>query len=130
MKRIIIMANDEVGVLADISKALGDASINIESIDAESAGPKGVVTLTTDDCDGALHVLKGAGFKAVTDDALVVRLRDEPGALARVAERFKHAGVNIRSLHILNRHAGHCTVALTADDRARAEALVDAEAIV
>ena len=41
---------------------------------------------------------------------------DEPGALAKVAEKFKQAGVNIQSLHIIERKAGHPIVALSADD--------------
>ena len=77
-----------------------------------------------DDHDGALRVLTGAGFKTVSDESLVLRLRDEAGALARLAEKFKQAGANIRSLHILDRRNGHATVAISADDRARAEALV------
>jgi hypothetical protein len=38
--------------------------------------------------------------------------------------------VNIQSLHILDRHGDYATVALSADDRAAAEALVGSEAVV
>ena len=130
MNRIIVMAKNEVGVIADISRVLADNGLNIEAISAEALGDKGVVTLTTNDDDDALRVLTDAGFKTVTDEALVLRLRDEPGALARVAERFKDAGVNLQSLHIVDRRDGYTTVALAADDRARAEALVDKETLV
>ena len=47
MTRIIIMAANEVGVIADISRVLADADINIETISAEALGDKGVITLTT-----------------------------------------------------------------------------------
>ena len=56
---------------------------------------------------------------AVGDEVLVVQLRDEPGALARVAENLKQAGVNIQSMHILNRSGGHAMIALTTDDRCK-----------
>lgn len=130
MHRIIITAKNEVGVIADISKALADAGINIEALNTENARDQGVVILTTSESDRALHVLKDAGFRAITDEAMVIRLRDEPGALARVAEKFKGAGVNIRSMHILDRHAGHATVALTADDQDKAKTLVAEESVV
>ena len=52
------------------------------------------------------------------DEVLVLRLRDEPGALAQVAEKLKQAGVNIQSMHILNRHGGYAMIALTTNDRA------------
>ena len=130
MNRIIIMANNEVGVIADIAKVLADVGINLETINTETAGDKGAIVLTVDDTDHALSVLNQAGYKAVSDDALVLRLRDAPGALAGVADSLKQAGVNIRSMHILNRQAGYAMIALTTDDRARAQAAIDEAAIV
>jgi hypothetical protein len=130
MNRIIVMARNEVGVIADISKALADEGINIETISAEGLCEKGVITLTTDAYDDALRVLTHAGFKTVSDESLVIRLPDEPGALAKVAERFKNAGVNIQSLHIIDRRNGHALVALSADDRAKAETIVDSTIVV
>lgn len=125
MNRITVVARNEVGVIADISRALADAGINIETISAEGLDDYGTITLTTDAQDAALRVLAEAGFKAITDESLVLRLPDEPGALAKVAERFKDAGVNIQSLHILERNAGHTLVALAAEDREKAAQLVD-----
>lgn len=130
MTRIVVMAANEVGVIADISRVLADSGINIETISAEALGDKGAVTLTADDYDGALRALTDAGFKTVSDDALILSLRDEPGALARVAESLKEGGVNIQSLHILERRDGLTTVAISTDDRAKAEGLVDREAVV
>ena len=130
MNRIIVMARNEVGVIADISMALANEGINIETISAEGLDEKGIITLTTDAYDDALRALTDAGFKTVSNDSLVLRLPDEPGALAKVAERFKHAGVNIQSLHIVERRGGHTIVALSADDRAKAETLVDRTTVV
>ena len=130
MSRIVIMARNEVGVIADISRSLADATINIETISAKALGEKGVITLTTDDDDGALRVLTDAGFKASADDSLMLSLRDEPGALAKVAEQFKEAGINIQSLHILDRREGHTTIAVSVDNRGKAESLVDPDSII
>ena len=130
MERIIIIVRDEVGVIAGVARALADRGINIESLDTERAGEQGIITLTTDDTNRALLALKEAEFQAVTDDSLVFRIPDEPGALARVAERFKTAGVNIQSLHILDRRAGQAVVALSAQDREEARKLLDPESLV
>ena len=105
-------------------------ALTSKTIDAEGLGEKGVITLTTDNDDSALQALTTAGFKTITDEALVLRLPDEPGVLAKVAERFKNAGVNIQSLHILDRRAGYTTVVLSVADRAQAETLVDRDTIV
>lgn len=132
MKRIIIMVKNEVGVIADIARCLANADINMKTINTEATSEKGVIIITTDQDDLALQVLTREGFKAVTDEPLVIRLRDEPGALAKVAERFKTAQVNIQSLHILDRRADYATVAisLSPEDRAKAESLLDGETIV
>ena len=130
MTRIVVIADNEAGVIAGIAGALAERNINIETISAEAVGEKGAITLTADDHDGALRALTDAGFKTVSDESLILRLRDEPGALARVADKFKQGGVNIRSLHILDRRNGYATVAISADDRARAESLVEPDTAV
>ena len=110
MERIVIIARDEPGIIADVATALGKAGINIESLNTEKAGEQGIITLATDNTNEALHALTNAGFKATTDDPIIFRLPDEPGALAMVAQRFKEAGLNIQSLHILDRMDGQATV--------------------
>ena len=127
MERIVIMARDEVGVLADITSVLAEANINLESINTQVNGDQGTIIISTDDTDRALVALANAGYSAVTDDAMLIRLKDEPGALARVAQRFSEAGINIRSVHILDRKDGMATIALSTapEDRDKVEALVD-----
>ena len=130
VSRIIVMADNAVGGIAEITKALADEEINVESINAQVVGEQGTIILTADSYDRALFVLNKAGFKAVSDDALVLHLPDRPGALADVADRLKQAGVNIESLHILNRQAGHAMIALKTDNKAGAVAAIGSEAIV
>ena len=127
---IVVMANNQVGVIADISAILANAGINLESINTDASSEQEAVALTTDNSDRALYVLNQAGYKAVGDEVLVLRLLDEPGALARVAESLKQAGVNIQSMHILNRQGGYAMIALTTDDRARTEAAINGETII
>ena len=128
--RIVVMANNQVGVIADITAVLANAGINLESIDTEASSEQEAVVLTTDNSDRALYVLNQAGYKAVGDEVLVLRLRDEPGALAQVAENLKQAGVNIQSMHILNRHGGYAMIALTTNDRARTLDAISSDSIV
>ena len=129
-ERIIIMANNEVGVLAGITGVLAGAGINVESMNTQTAGDRGAIILTVSDTDHALSVLNHAGYRAVGDEAVVVRLRDEPGALSGMADRLRQAGINIQNLHILARHDGYALIALTTNDRAAAEAAISKEEIL
>ena len=129
-ERIIIMVDNEVGVLAGITTVLANAGINIESMNTQTAGDRGAIFLMADNTDHALSVLNRAGYKAVSNPAVVVRLKDEPGALARIADRLRQAGVNIQNLHILFRHEGYALIALTTNDRAATEAAISSEEIL
>ena len=129
-ERILIMVDNQVGVLAGITSVLASADINVESMNAHTAGEKGAIAMTVSDTDHALAVLNQAGYKAVSDDSVVVRLQDEPGALAGLADRLKQAGVNIQNLHILTRQDGYALIALTTSDRAATEAAIRQEEIL
>ena len=130
MNRVIVMGRNEVGAIADIAAPLASAGVNILTINTESTGDTGLVMLTTDDNDAALEALTAAGYRAVIDETLLVRLTDEPGALANIAEKFKDAGVNIQSLHIVERRAGFAILSLAVDNREEAAALLDRSMIV
>ena len=131
MQRIIVNVKNEVGILAELTSLLADQGINIIGIDAEGSDESGVIVITTEDEDhhDALWHIANSGFKAISDESLVIRLRDEPGALAKVADRFRRNNINILSLHIVNRTEGFTTVSVSADDLETARRLV-AEEIV
>jgi len=124
MKEIVIVTENRAGLVADISEALGSRGINIETLDAEEVHDLAVVELTVDRYDEALAALRDAGFDAISEDALVIRLPDEPGALARVAKRFKDANIDLRSIRIIRRQQGSALVALATERTAQARALV------
>ncbi len=124
MREISVVVDNHPGILADITEVLASADINIESIDGAAANTHGVIHLAVDRYDDALTVLRDAGFSAITEDALLIALKDESGALARCAARFKNADLNIRSLRIVRRENGYALVTLVTDDNQRAKELV------
>ena len=128
--RIIVFVPDEPGALARVTGALGEAGINVESIDGRRIGELGVITLGTSDGDAALHALLEADLRAVTSDAVVFHLPDRPGALAGVARRFAEHQLSVRTIHIVHRHAGEAIVAVSTDDDAAARALLDAGSLL
>jgi len=124
MKLITIIAEKHDGLVADVSRVLGDAGINLEALEAHTAGNLGILSLTVDEYDEALEVLRDANFDAVSDDAAVVCIRDEPGSLARVTERLFQGGIVVGSLRILQRQAGLAMVAIAVSHRAKALKLI------
>lgn len=126
MKDITVITANRPGVLADLTELIAAAGINLESIDAETLGTNAVLRLTVDRYDDALRALATAGYAAMTEDAILVRIADEPGGLARIARRFKDAGVNLRSVRLVCRDPSEkmAIVAIAAEKTDQAIALV------
>ncbi|MGI8605326.1 MAG: ACT domain-containing protein [Verrucomicrobiales bacterium] len=124
MKQLTVLTANQPGVLASIAQALAERSVNIEALDAEGIDEHGVVVLTVDRYDEALRALRDSGFTAISQDALLIRLEDKPGALAKIAVRLKDAGIDVRSMHIIRRDRGGPMVSLVASDNIQAAALL------
>jgi|DewCreStandDraft_5_1066085.scaffolds.fasta_scaffold07330_3 hypothetical protein len=124
MKEIVIVTQNRAGLLADIAEILARKNINIETLDAEEVHDTAVIELTVNRYDEALQSLRDAGFDAVTEDAFLIRLKDEPGALARVAKRFKDANIDLRSVRIVRRLKDSAIVAVATARTEEAKALV------
>ena len=126
MRQITIPTENRPGELAKITQLLAEAGVNIQSLDTMEDEDHSIIVLTVDRYDTALRLLRDTGYQAVTEDALVIRVMDEPGALARVAKRLADAGVNVRSLHILRRRKEKPSlVSLVTDDNEAAAKLVE-----
>ncbi len=124
MKQITIVTERSPGLLARVSEILAARGINIETLHAETVQDHGVVILTVDRYDEALVALRDAGVAAVSEDAIVIRIADEPGALARISQRFDDAGIRLRSVRIIRRNEGWGLVALSTERTDRALELV------
>lgn len=110
----IVKLKDRAGTLAPLVGALGDAGVNLRAI----GGSKGVVGLVVADKDTARarRALKRAGYRASERTAIEVRLKDRPGAVAKAAQRFAKAKVNIASGYVLAPGRGNVTVAFGVKD--------------
>ena len=82
MKQITIVADDKVGVLADISYILGKAKINIESLTAEVHGGKAMINISVKDEKKASQLLNANNYKVIRSEILIVKVKDEPGELS------------------------------------------------
>ena len=124
MKQLTVLAPNQPGQLALITEALAKYDVNIEDFDVESHGAEGLISLTVDKYDDALRALRDEGYRAVTQDTLLIRLEDKPGALATIALRLKEAGLDLRSMHIVRRTGNVSIATLVADDNAKAAAIL------
>jgi len=125
MKQIHIVSTNRIGLIADLTEALARAEINIDSVDAEQVGDNAVIVLNVDQYGPALLCLREfQGLQIVTEDAILVKLKNQPGALAQIARRFTDAGISVRSVRFIQRDEDFALVAISTDRTEAALALV------
>ena len=126
MKQITIVTQNRPGVVAEITEALAAENINIDSLVADGHAESGVIVLTVDRYDDALRVIaRIPDITALTEDVILVLLEDKPGALAKIAKRFKEANINLRSIRIIRREKQQSLAAICTDRSDEAMQLVE-----
>ena len=124
MKQVTIVADDKVGLLADISYILGKAKVNIESVNADVVGRKAIVSLSLSDEMKGKSVLEASGYSVGELNSVVIKLKDKPGELNKLTSALSKDGVNIKSVHMLSKGGDNTVVSLVVDKPKRAASLL------
>ena len=126
MKQLSIITENRLGIVTEISEALAQENINIESIDAELAGNNVVVVLNVDQYDKALSIIRQFDtMQVITENAILIRLKNEPGALAKISRRFTNAKLDLRGIRFISRDQDYALVAISTHRTKEALLLVD-----
>jgi hypothetical protein len=113
-KDLVIIPDDEPGVLARLGETLGAAGVNIEAISAFTGQGKGIVHLLVDDADRGLTALQETRWDVKSARRVVVAsLPDEPGQLGTACRKLADAEINIEQAYIA---AGSKLVVVTGED--------------
>ncbi|MCS7122569.1 MAG: ACT domain-containing protein [Candidatus Micrarchaeota archaeon] len=113
-RELVVVAENKVGVLHEISMRLSKAGINIDSIFAYVTDWEAVFRLITSDQETARkEIMKIPYVKEIdTEDVVVVRLEDKPGSLANLMEKLRRLNVDINITYIMYRDGKYTDVAL------------------
>ena len=100
-------------MLANLAKTLADAGVNITTLSADAVSGRGKVRVIVNDAVEAKRALRRAKYRFSEEPAFVVRLRNKPGSLARVAGKLAKEKVNIKSAYATTAGRGGATVVFT-----------------
>ena len=90
MKSVTIVADDRVGLLADISYVLGKSNVNIDGLVVDVIGGRAVINLEVKDPKKAKDVLESNGFQTAKPDAIVIKVgNDSAGKITEMLEGEK-----------------------------------------
>jgi len=98
-KQLAVFLPNRPGQLARLCQALAAAKVNIRAISVNDSVDEGIVRIVVDKTKRAAGVVAAEGLASVESDVLVISLRNQPGALGRVAEKLAKAKINIEYIY-------------------------------
>ena len=122
--QLTVSLKSRPGVLAQLARTLADAGVNIVTLSADAVSGRGKIRVVVNDAVSAKRALRKARYRFSEEPAFVVRLRNKPGALARVAEKVAKGRVNIKSAYATTAGRGSATVVLTVGSVAKARKIL------
>ncbi len=119
----VILAGGE-GQFVEFKEAVSDTLARELVAFANSGGGRSYMSLLVDEPTKARQLLEKAGYACSSRTVLVVRVPDEPGALAGLARKLGGAGVDIQSVVHLETMGDHVQLAIGVDNLDKARSLV------
>jgi hypothetical protein len=121
IKQIAVFLENKKGRLADVTKTLSAAGINIRALSLAETTDFGILRLIVNDPDKAAAELKKAGFVAQVTEVIAVEVEDKPGGLARILDVFDKNDINIEYMYaFVEKRVANAVVIFKIDDRDKA----------
>ena len=125
MKSLTIIQETRPGLLAEITTLLEGQDIDVRSVDGYTVGSVAVICLTAKPYPTCFSSLTEAGFKVFVSEHLLIRIEDQPGALADISRKLANAQVDIRSIHFVHKEVHSCIAALETENDYRARQVLN-----
>lgn len=125
MTQLSIVTKNRVGLLSEITELLGNAGINIESVDVEGTRENVIVRILTNNEKKARELLVDNGYRVLESEVMVVRIKDKPGELAKFAHQMAAGNIKIETIYMLGKDGGEGILAVKVDKPAEAKKLLE-----
>lgn len=100
LKQLSIPLENSPGRLHEVTKALGDAGINLRAhCICDSTHDFGVLRILVSDLAGARAVIMQRYIPARVDDVVAVEIEDTPGSLAEILSLFLGTRINVEYMY-------------------------------
>ena len=99
VSQLSVFIENKSGRLADVTRALADADINIRALSIADTIDYGLLRLIVNDPVAARNALSSAGFTVTLTDVLAIEVPDKPGGLAGIIDILAGAGINIEYMY-------------------------------
>jgi len=121
IQQLSVFLENSAGRLGQLTRALGDAGINMHALMVADTEQFGVVRIIADEPHRAKQILDEMGFSAKLTPVVAVEVPDRPGGLADVIEALGGSGINIEYAYCFVEPKGDAAVDVFKIDQAGAE---------
>ncbi len=117
IKQISIFVENQPGKLAELTRLLADADIDLRTLSLADTRDFGILRVIVNKPDETEKLLKANEWTYKTADVIGVKLPDRPGGVAEVLEAINEAGVNVEYMYaFVNRIPGRADTVFRVDD--------------
>jgi hypothetical protein len=106
LEQISIFLENKAGRLAEVSRVLSEAGVNIRALSLADTSDFGILRLIVDNNDKAKAVLKEHGFTVGKTDVVAVEVEDRPGGLSHILDILSQKNVNVEYMYAFVQHSG------------------------
>jgi len=110
VEQISIFIENKFGRLAEVTRVLGDAGVNIRTLSLADTSDFGILRLIVNDTEKAKTVLKERGFTVNKTEVVAVEIPDRPGGLADILQTLDADGINVEYMYAFVERCGENAV--------------------
>ena len=106
VEQISVFLENKAGRLAEVTRILAEANINIRALSLADTSDFGILRLIVNNNDKAKEELKKAGFAVAKTEVAAVEVSDQPGGLHHILRILKKANVNVEYMYAFVQQSG------------------------
>ena len=98
-EQISVFLENRAGRLAEVTRSLREAGINIRALSLADTSDFGILRLIVSEPEKAKEILKDRGFTLGRTSVVAVQVNDQPGGLDSILELVSENGINVEYMY-------------------------------
>jgi len=117
VEQISVFIENRPGRLAEISRILGDAGVNMRALTLADTTDFGILRIIVNNVERAVEALKAKDFPVDKTDVVAIDVVDKPGGLATILDILYQASINVEYMYaFLERHKDNAVIIFRFDN--------------
>lgn len=110
VEQISIFIENKSGRLAEVTRILGEAGVNIRALSLADTSDFGILRLIVNEREKAKQVLKDRGFTVSKTEVVAVEVPDRPGGLSQILQSLDRESINVEYMYAFVERCGENAV--------------------